>query len=188
MSGTAERILDVAQELIQKRGFNAFSYDDIAKRIGIRKPSIHYHYPTKFDLGRAVIKRYDKNLNSLMKDVASKPELNSFDALALYFEPYLQLADTRDMVCLCGALAGEFSALPPEMQSEVARFFNGHQNWLERLLKRGRKSGEFNFQGPPKRVARFIFNALQGALLVQRSRGDKSQLIDVITEIKALIR
>jgi len=188
MSDTAQRILDVAQELIQRRGFNAFSYDDISKRVGIRKPSIHYHFPTKFDLGRAVIERYDHSLKSLMDDAETNPDLSSFDTLSLYFDPYLKLADTEDLVCLCGALAGEFSTLPVEMQAEVTRFFEGHQNWLEKLLKRGRKSGQFKFDGPPKRVARFIFNALQGALLIKRSRGDKSQLLDVIKEIEALVR
>ena len=54
---TAEQILDTMQDLIQVRGFNAVSYQDIADRIGIRKASIHYHFPTKFALGAAVIER-----------------------------------------------------------------------------------------------------------------------------------
>jgi len=51
LSDTAERILDIAQDLIQRRGFNAFSYHDIAAPMGIRKASIHYHFPSKADLG-----------------------------------------------------------------------------------------------------------------------------------------
>ena len=55
---TATRILDVAEGLAQTRGFNGFSYADIAAEIGITKASLHYHFPSKADLGRALVRRY----------------------------------------------------------------------------------------------------------------------------------
>ena len=57
-SETAEQILDLAETLIQTRGYSAFSYQDIADSLGIRKASIHYHFPSKSDLGVAVVDRY----------------------------------------------------------------------------------------------------------------------------------
>src|SRR5437868_14763576 len=56
--GTAERILDIAQRLVQTRGFNNFSYADIAGELGITKASLHYHFPGKAELGHALVVRY----------------------------------------------------------------------------------------------------------------------------------
>ncbi|MGA1190549.1 MAG: TetR/AcrR family transcriptional regulator, partial [Pseudomonadales bacterium] len=57
MNATADRILDAGQELIQTRGFSAMSFQDIASEVGVKKPSIIHHYPTKAELGVAIIRR-----------------------------------------------------------------------------------------------------------------------------------
>jgi TetR/AcrR family transcriptional regulator, transcriptional repressor for nem operon len=102
-----------------------------------------------------------------------------------YVQPYLAFARAPDdRVCLCGALAGEMMALPQELRARVEHFFTTHQGWLTKLLKRGVASGEFHLPAPPAKVARSIFAALQGALLVKRATGDISQINDVIAVIK----
>ena len=58
LTSSAERIVDVAEALIRERGFNGFSYEDIAREVGIRKPSIHHHFAAKADLGAVVAQRY----------------------------------------------------------------------------------------------------------------------------------
>src|SRR5271168_5491364 len=54
----ATAILDVAERLAQTRGYNGFSYADIAAELGVTKASLHYHFPSKAELGRALIVRY----------------------------------------------------------------------------------------------------------------------------------
>ena len=104
--------------------------------------------------------------------------------LDFYIEPYVGYANTPDQVCLCGALAGEILALPPELRARVNRFFTAHQTWLGEILKRGVARGEFSPPAPASKVARLMFGALQGALLVKRTTGDASQLQDVVTVLK----
>jgi TetR/AcrR family transcriptional regulator, transcriptional repressor for nem operon len=53
------RILDVAERLVQTRGFNSFSYADIATELRITTASLHYHFPSKAELGSALITRYE---------------------------------------------------------------------------------------------------------------------------------
>src|SRR5207237_1018106 len=55
---TAQRILDVAERLVQTQGFNGFSYADISAELDITKASLHYHFATKAALGSALITRY----------------------------------------------------------------------------------------------------------------------------------
>jgi TetR/AcrR family transcriptional repressor of nem operon len=185
LSATAEQILDIAQMLMQTRSYSAFSYQDIADTLGIRKASIHYHFATKADLGVAVVDRYVEHFGSALAAMAEDSSRSSLALLDFYCEPYLQFARTDDRVCLCGALAAETLALPIEMRERVARFFRYHQAWLERILARGAQCGEFKLSAPAARTARMIFGAMQGALIVKRTTGDMTQLKDVILALKA---
>ena len=184
-TGTAEEILDIAQDLIQTRGYSAFSYQDIADVLKIRKASIHYHFPAKTDLGIAVIDRYTKRFGEALAAIAADKDRASMDMLDRYVEPYLEFARTADKVCLCGALAGEMLALPSDLRSRVERFFKQHQAWLADILERGAERGEFALTDKPLRFARLIFGALQGALLVKRTTRDPSQLLDVVAALKS---
>jgi TetR/AcrR family transcriptional repressor of nem operon len=183
-SETAAQILDLAEKLIQTRGYSAFSYQDIADSLGIRKASIHYHFPSKADLGIAVVDRYVARFGAALVAIAQDQSQTSMAMLDFYVEPYVGFAKSADQVCLCGALAGEILVLPPELRSRVNDFFRAHQTWLTGILKRGMDRGEFKLPAPAGKVARLFFGALQGALLVKRTTGDVSQLRDVITVIK----
>jgi len=183
-SETAEQILDLAETLIQTRGYSAFSYQDIADGLGIRKASIHYHFPSKADLGIAVIDRYIARFDAALSTIADDQSQSSMAMLDYYVQPYLQFASTPDRVCLSGALAGEMLALPPAMRERVDLFFRTHQAWLTKILKRGGARGEFKLVAPAPKVARFVFGALQGALLVKRTTNDVSQINDVIAVMK----
>ena len=186
-SETAEQILDRAEMLIQTRGYSAFSYQDVADGLGIRKASIHYHFPSKAELGVAVVDRYVARFGAALAAVAEDPSQPSMAMLDVYIEPYLGYATSADHVCLCGALAGEILALPPELRSRVDGFFRAHQSWLTGILERGMARREFQLAAPASKVARLVFGALQGALLVKRTTGDASQLRDVVAVIKMQI-
>ena len=183
-SETAEQILDLAETLIQTRGYSAFSYQDIADSLGIRKASIHYHFPSKADLGVAVVDRYINRFGDGLAAIAADQSQSSMTMLDFYVQPYLQFASTPDRVCLSGALAGEMMALPPKVRERVDHFFQTHQLWLTKILKRGVTRGEFTLAAPASKVARFVFGALQGALLVKRTTNDLSQINDVIAVMK----
>lgn len=187
-SDTAEKILDIGEYLIQTRGYNAISYQDISDALGIKKASIHYHFPAKSDLGSAVMARYRDRLEMAMSEADRSPGMTCREILEFYFLPYYKFADTPDKVCLSGSLAGEFPTLPEDMQNLVAAFFHDHQTWLARLLERGRSSGEFAFEGDAAQMARVLFDALQGALLVKRASGDIKQLHDVTDVFRGLLR
>ena len=68
-SSTASRVLDTAERLVQVRGFNGFSYADIAAELQISKASLHYHFATKADLGEALINRYSTRFFEALAEV-----------------------------------------------------------------------------------------------------------------------
>ena len=131
ISATAEQILDVAETLIQTRSYSAFSYQDIADALGIRKASIHYHFATKADLGIAVVDRYAERFGSALAALGQDQSRSSAQLLVFYCEPYLQFAQTPDRVAdvRCWPLT---MALPCESARARCGLFEEHQTWLSR--------------------------------------------------------
>jgi len=182
---TAERILDVTQDLIQRRGYNAISFNHIAEKVGIKKPSIVHHFPGKADLGKAVVKRYREVFSAALQAIAEDDQKTAMDAFDFYCTPYLDYGGDKEKICLCGALAGEFLALPKVMQKEVAAFFDGHLRWLEDILKRGLENGEFHFTGKPAAMAQLVLDTLQGALIVKRATGTSGHVVEVMKTLRS---
>jgi TetR/AcrR family transcriptional regulator, transcriptional repressor for nem operon len=169
-SDTPERILDAAEELVQVRGFNGFSYADVAAELGITKAGLHYHYPGKAELGGALIARYARRFSDALEAIDAKVTEASekLDAYASLYADVLR--DGR--MCLCGMLAAEYQTLPDGLGHAVLAFFDHNESWLARVLEQGRADGSLHFDGRPRDTARMIVGGLEGALLVARPYGD----------------
>jgi TetR/AcrR family transcriptional repressor of nem operon len=172
-SSTASRVLDTAERLVQVRGFNGFSYADIAAELQITKASLHYHFATKADLGEALINRYSTRFFEALAEVdaagAAAPA-----KLAAYAKLYADVLSEQKM-CLCGMLAAEYPTLPRPMQAAVVGFFDHNERWLEAVLEQGRDEGSLTFTGPVRDTARMIVSGLEGAMLVARPYGDAAR-------------
>ena len=169
-SRTSQRILDVAERLIQTRGFNGFSYADVAADLGITKASLHYHFPTKADLGLSLVRRYQVSFGEAL-DALSR---SGRDVRAL-LEGYVELYGSvlrKDRMCLCGMLAAEHTTLPTPMQQALQAFFDANERWLTAVLEAGRRNGELKLPAGAREEARLLVAGLEGALLVARSYED----------------
>jgi TetR/AcrR family transcriptional regulator, transcriptional repressor for nem operon len=163
----------VAQRLAQTRGFNGFSYADIAAEVGITKASLHYHFPTKAALGRALVVRYTEAFQAALISIADS-HADALEQLARYAHIYEQVLGD-DRMCLCGMLAAEYATLPPPMQHEIQQFFDRNEAWLVSALEAGRRDGTLQFRGSPRDMARAITAALEGAMLLARSYRDPAR-------------
>lgn len=168
-SETLSQILDVAERLAQTRGFNGFSYADIAAELGVTKASLHYHFPSKADLGRSLIDRYSIGF----ADALTRIEQSGRPAYA-QLQRYVQIYGDvlkAGRICLCGMLAAEYTTLPAGMQEAIRAFFDFNERWLARVLDAGRTDGSVTFDGAAADAARAITSALEGAMLLARPYG-----------------
>jgi TetR/AcrR family transcriptional regulator, transcriptional repressor for nem operon len=167
---TAERILDIAERLVQTRGFTNFSYADVAAELGITKASLHYHFPGKAELGQALIARYGERFAQALADIdQTVPDARA--KLEAYAELYADVLRGNRM-CMCGVLAGEYETLPDPMRAAVIRFFDDNERWLVHVLTDGQQDGTLSFDGAKEDVAQTILVTLEGAMLVARPYGD----------------
>jgi TetR/AcrR family transcriptional repressor of nem operon len=170
---TQTRILDVAERLVQSRGFNGFSYADVADELHITKPALHYHFAGKAELGEALISRYATRFAAALAGIDAS-EMRPPAKLAAYADLYLDVLRKKRM-CLCGMLAAEYQTLPKPMTKTVVRFFDDNEAWLEGVLAQGRRDGTLDFAGTASDAARMIVSVLEGAMLVARPYGDISR-------------
>ncbi len=166
----ASQILDAAEALVQTRGFNAFSYADVAHELGCTKAALHYHFASKSELGEALLTRYSERFLEALTLIEEASQ-DGPTRLRAYTDLYLDVLRQRRM-CLCGILAAEYATLPEVMQQIVLHFFDANETWLTSVLHEGQQAGTLTFHGPALETARVIVSSLEGALLVARPFDD----------------
>ena len=167
-----EQILDVAGELLQTRSFSAFSYQDISDRVGISKASIHHHFPTKEDLGKALAARYRISQKQALDNI-SKKFPRPWDRLDAYMAMTTDIIKSGNKICPLGSLRAEHNLISTEMQDELNSLCGSIHSWLADVLAEGRKTGVMTFPGTPEDQAMLTHAAIQGALQHARAEGPK---------------
>ena len=183
--GTASRVLDVAERLVQTRGFNGFSYADVAQQLGVTTAALHYHFAGKAELGRALIERYALRFSEALDEIEAS-EVDAPTKLRRYADLYLGVLQD-DRMCLCGMLAAEFRTLPEPVQGRLLTFFDDNEVWLQRVLDEGRAAGSLHFAGPARQVARMMVGALEGAMLLARPYDDPDRFQTAAAQVIASI-
>jgi len=165
---TKKMILDIGEDLVLRRGFNGFSYKDISSALGVKNAAIHYHYPSKSDLGIAIIERARRRFQLMSDDIAKK-DLDDWAKLNRFFSIYQRYLASSESVCLSGAMETEFRTLPENMQQATRQLVLDLLAWTENLLSRGRERGSFSFAGDPRDQAIVLLAIMQGALQMVRA-------------------
>ncbi len=165
LSTTSDVILASARALIVNGGYNGFSYADIADVVGIRKASIHHHFPTKADLVRTLVLRYREDAQSgvaALENSGGQP----LDILRTYADHWAKcIEDASRPFCVCAMLASELPSLPREVATEVTAFFRFLSRWLTAVMERGAVTGSLTLSSPPEVEAAVFLACVHGAML-----------------------
>jgi len=162
---TRDVILDSAQDFIQSFGYVGFSYRDVAAAIGIRAPTIHYYFPTKADLGRAVAERYGARFRAVRDEACAAASPTK--ALEIYAQLFRESLANRDRVCLFGMLMAGGKGAPDGVQEAAIAFFDENIDWLAARFDEARAAREADLGPvPPRHAAKMFFAGLEGAMVV----------------------
>jgi TetR/AcrR family transcriptional repressor of nem operon len=168
---TRDLLMETATGLVRRQGYSAFSYADLSAAVGIRKASIHHHFPSKEDLGEAVVDSYTASFSEML-DRIHRETSNSIERLRRYAELYRE-GLARKEACLCGVLASEIAVLPIRVQHGVRRFLSLNLRWLEETL--AADSGT-------------VLSALQGALIIGLSTQDPAAFDETVEGLLSGLR
>ena len=161
---TRETIMAAAKPVVQAHGYNGLSFREIAKAVGVKSASIHYHFPTKGDLGAALARRYTDDAAAAFEAISARTS-DPAKRLRAYTDSFRLALENDNRMCLCGIMAAEYDDLPDGVKAEVVRFGDVNVAWVAKVLSEaGVKDAEAG--------ALAIFAAIGGAQLAARSRGD----------------
>ncbi|HVV06291.1 MAG TPA: TetR/AcrR family transcriptional regulator [Puia sp.] len=167
MSDTRENIMDLAEELIRTKGYNAFSYGDIAGVLKIRNAAIHYYFPSKADLGVSVV---DREIGKIADSRDEWRALPGNVQLRKVVEQFYN-SHRRGWICLNGSLTPDFLTLPDPMQQKVRQLCEAILDWMAEALEKGRKDGTLAFEGEVESRALLVISSLLSSLLLARVLG-----------------
>ncbi|EEV7801389.1 TetR/AcrR family transcriptional regulator [Escherichia coli] len=162
---TYDKILRMADTLIQQRGFLGFSYADLEKEIGIRKASIHHHFPRKTDLGLAYCQYKTEAFSRLNTTIHNVPL--GVQRLRTYLDAFAGCAERGEM-CGVYAMLSDSHQFSPELQEAVSRLVHEEIQILKDIISSGQNSGEFKIVLPSDELAVIVCSALKGALMLNR--------------------
>jgi len=169
-NNTKELILDAAEALLQDRGFSAFSYHHVAQQLGVKNAAIHYHFPSKADLGTALIRRYRARFRDYTRTL-ERENADPISKLECYFAIPASYLQNGRKICPLGILEAEFNAIPEPMQLESRLLDKEMRDWLAGVIGEGRSLGVFSFEGSAVGKVLVVAAALQGVLQITRVAG-----------------
>jgi TetR/AcrR family transcriptional repressor of nem operon len=172
LSSTSDDILACARTLVIAGGYNGFSYADIAATVGIRKPSIHHHFPTKANLVSTLVFRYRQEAQAGLSQLETQfPDpLEQLRAYTGFWKACI--TDASLPFCVCALLASELPVLPVEVASEVTAYFRSFSAWLTAVMERGQQEGRLTLANSPRIEAETFMATVHGAMLSARAYGD----------------
>ncbi|MEM7009849.1 MAG: TetR/AcrR family transcriptional regulator [Verrucomicrobiota bacterium] len=167
-----EKILDAAQSLVEERGLNAVSFQDLANAVGLKKPSLFHHFQNKDALAMALLERCrtsygERYAKVLDRDISAPKKLYE---IARLFEEGLK----KQQLCLLGALGGDCATLSTELASELRKTTEMSVVRYAAVFEQGRAEGSLEFEGQPKDVAFAFLAMLQGMQVLSRAKQDES--------------
>jgi len=180
LNDTAGKLVAGAADLIMRGGYNSFSYADLAERFGIRKASIHYHFPSKVDLVVAAVEQARSAIRAQIEALESGSPV-ALDQLLMYTGYWERcIADQTAPFCLAAVLAADLPSLPGEVAVAVRGHFVDLTNWLERVLALGVAQGAFRLDASPTVEAEIFMAAVYGAMLVARAYDDPQRFTAIV--------
>lgn len=164
MSETRQLLIFYTEQLLRTKGYAAFSYADLASAVGIRKASIHYHFPLKEDLAFEVVHTYLQRFNTVLEEI--KATHHTCSARLQAYSRLFSSGREQSLLPLCAAMGAELSALPDKLQTQTKKFFAMHLEWIEQILKEGVAAEEITVGNDLDKRAYHILSYLEGASLV----------------------
>ncbi len=164
MKDTRQEILRLGEMFVRSKGFNSFSYKDISEQLNIKNAAIHYHFPSKADLGVAIIEntvaefdKFKKSCQVLSPKERIEAFINIYDA-----------SKEKNWVCLMGALSPAHDTLPVQMQVKLQLMAKQIIEWMCTVLEEGRNAKVFHFKEGIRTQAYLIVTSLLSSLLIYK--------------------
>ena len=180
---TREQLLDAAESAARSRGYDAFSYADLSKIVGIRKASIHHHFPAQADLALELLQCYRNRFVETLRSIDDS-HAAAGTRLRSYLDVYRNALQGGNAVCLCVAFSAARDSFGSAVLSELDRFHGNGIEWFETVFRLGLEDGTIVDTGSPEQEEAATMALVEGAQLMARAAGDLSRFDTAIATLE----
>jgi len=166
MAVTREKIIELGENLIRTKGYNAFSYQDISTELGIKNAAVHYYFPTKENLGTSIVKTNIQRFEEMIDNMHSRG-FDEWQQLDTFIKIYIK-SHREQKLCIIGSLGPDFNTLSETTKTELVKMTEIIHNWLTNVLTTGKEKKVFEFNDEPQNKATLIFSGLVASLQLSR--------------------
>jgi TetR/AcrR family transcriptional regulator, transcriptional repressor for nem operon len=166
MSVTREKIMELGEDLIRSKGYNAFSYQDISSELGIRNAAIHYYFPSKENLGTSIVKNNIQRFEEMVDNMHSRG-FDEWHELETFIKIYIK-SHREQKLCILGSLGPDFNTLSDGTKAELKRMTEIILQWLTDILTSGKEKNIFAFKEEPYNKSLVILSSLVASLQLAR--------------------
>jgi TetR/AcrR family transcriptional repressor of nem operon len=170
-NGTREQVLQHAAALIRERGFRATSIGDLLDRAGVQKGSFYYYFPSKEDLGHAVLDRWIEELRGRLIDFLASPEgPPPLERIAAALDGFLSEQEATGCRggCPFGNLAMELADVHEGFRTRISGALKELSRAFANLVERARAEGELRSDTDPQRMGEFLVASIEGGILLAK--------------------
>ena len=182
--GMRNKVLDVAEESFQARGYHASSLGDLMAAAGVSGGALHHHFPTKKALALAVI---DERVASAVEETWIAPVLAAASVRAgvrAVFEAVAAELEQQGFVrgCPLNNLAHELSLADPDFRIALAAIFSAWRQAIADKTRADQRAGRE--QGTdPQRFAALTVATYSGAMSMAKTAQDATVLRDCLAAL-----
>lgn len=185
MTNRKTQIIELSLKHIQEKGFTSFSYDHLAKELGVTKASIHYHFEKKGDLGVAVCERIQQGLEGTYKTIQDS-------AIPVEEKPFAFILQRvkcleKEGVCPISALQADYQELSQRMQDKLQQLSQMEIDVFIALLKEAKQQGALQATDDLESLAILLISSTKGALQYKRVLGE-AFFVKMLEQLKALLK
>jgi len=166
MSVTREKIIELGENLIRTKGYNAFSYQDISTELGIKNAAVHYYFPSKENLGTSIVKTNIQRFEEMVDNMHSRG-FDEWKQLDTFIKIYIK-SHREQKLCIIGSLGPDFNTLNETTKTELVKMTEIILKWLTNILNTGKEKKIFVFNENPQNKATLIFSGLVASLQLSR--------------------
>lgn len=167
-----DRILEKAEQMVQDRGIDAVSFQDLADAVGLSKASVFHHFKNREALAQALIEQCRTAYGAVYDEIVGR-DISAPDKLRAIAEMFEQTTE-KGRICLLGALGSSVATLPSSAQQNLRLSVATTVDRFTRVFEQGRREGSLEFEGTPEQGATGFLALLQGLQMLTRARGDQA--------------
>ncbi|TPI14065.1 TetR/AcrR family transcriptional regulator [Mesorhizobium sp. B4-1-3] len=184
--GMRRRVLDVAEDAFQARGYHASSLGDLMAAAGVTGGALHHHFPTKKALALAVI---EERVAAAVRETWIKPVLaapSAREGVRAVFEAVAAELEQPGYVrgCPLNNLAHELSLADDEFRLALARVFADWRQAIADKIRADQRDGEEGATDP-ERFAALTVAAYSGAMSMAKASQDAAVLRECLKGLES---